>query len=95
MFLQDTIEELKTQVLDLGIRVQDLTGWELPTLNLDPTRDVLDGEYTGDLTIEDVIEQFGYRIGIHLSYIELNETNSGWIIYGSTEYHNWAINGYE
>ena len=60
-------------------------------------KDILDGEYTGELTPEEVIEQFKYRAGIHLSYIELLEKqpNAGWEVYGTKKFHEWAINGYE
>ena len=62
--------------------------------NPDPDRDVLDGLYTGEMTIEDIIEQFEYRGGIHLTYIELNKTDLSYEAYGTTKYHLWAINGY-
>lgn len=60
-------------------------------------RDVLDGKYTGEMTVEEVIEQYKYRAGIHLSYLELleKEPNRGWEVYGSKEWHEWAVNGYE
>ncbi len=60
----------------------------------DTDRDVLDGLYTGEMTTEDIIEQFEYRGGIHLSYIDLNETDPAYEAYGTTEYHFWAVNGY-
>lgn len=60
-------------------------------------KNILDGKYAGELTAEEVIEQFEYRAGIHLSYINLldNEPYAGWVVYGSKEFHLWAINGYE
>jgi len=59
--------------------------------------DVCDGKYTGYMTIEQVIEQYEYRAGIHLSYITLMEEqpDMGWEAYGSKKWHEWAINGYQ
>ena len=61
------------------------------------TADFLDGRYTGQMTPEETIEQFQYRAGIHLSYIKLLEEQplAGWEVYGTTAWHEWAINGYE
>ncbi len=60
-------------------------------------KDVTDGKYADVLTPEEVIEQFKYRAGIHLSYINLlnEQPTAGWEVYGTEEYHLWAINGYE
>ena len=59
--------------------------------------DVNDGKYVGKLTPPQVIEQFEYRAGIHLTYINLmiDEPNAGWEAYGTEEWHLWAIGGYE
>ena len=58
--------------------------------------DVNDGKYTGKMTPEQVIDQYQYRAGIHMSYIKLLEEqpNAGWEVYGTKQWHNWAINGY-
>lgn len=60
-------------------------------------KDVTDGKYAGTMTADEVIEQFEYRAGIHLSYIKLinEQPNAGWEVYGTEEWHLWAINGYE
>ena len=60
-------------------------------------KDVTDGKYAGVLTADEVMEQFEYRAGIHLSYINLLNTQpgAGWEAFGTEEYHLWAINGYE
>ena len=60
-------------------------------------KDILDGKYIGELTPEQVVEQYEYRAGIHLSYINLmnEQPNAGWEAYGSEEWHNWAVNGYQ
>ena len=60
-------------------------------------KDILDGKYVGELSPDEVIAQFQYRAGIHQSYIDLmaREPNAGWEIYGTEEFHLWAINGYE
>lgn len=57
---------------------------------------VNDGKYVGDLTPEQVIEQYQYRAGIHLSYNKLLEEQpkAGWEVYGTKQWHDWAINGY-
>lgn len=59
--------------------------------------DVNDGKYTGKLTPSQTIEQFEYRAGIHLAYINLvlDEPNAGWEAFGTVGYHEWAINGYQ
>ena len=59
-------------------------------------KDVTDGKYAGEMTPAETISQLEYRAGIHLSYINLMEEypNQGWEIYGTVEYHDWAINGY-
>ncbi len=58
--------------------------------------DILDGKYTGELTPEQVIEQYEFRISIHITYDELvQEDPATWSFYGSHEFHQWAINGYE
>ena len=58
--------------------------------------DVNDGEYVGELSPEEVIEQFNYRIGIHETYAGLVEDDPvTWAGYGTYEFHLWAINGYE
>jgi len=58
---------------------------------------VNDGKYVGELSPEEVISQFKYRAGIHLSYINLliEEPGQGWEAYGTKEFHAWAVNGYE
>lgn len=61
-------------------------------------KDVTDGKYVGDLTPEETIEQYEYRILIHESYAGLVVQNPSQYpprIYGSYEYNMWAINGYE
>ncbi len=56
---------------------------------------VCDGKYTGDLTKEQVIEQFLYRIEIHETYAGLVlDDPVTWGGFGDYEYHLWAINGY-
>lgn len=57
--------------------------------------DVCDGKYVGPMTVEELVEQYKYRAGIHLSYIELNKTDPAYEAYGTTQWHWWAINGYE
>ena len=59
-------------------------------------RDILDGVFTGEMTPEETILQLEYRAGIHLSYINLlnEQPSGGWEIYGSEEWHRWAVNGY-
>ena len=59
--------------------------------------DVNDGKYTGKMSPEQTIEQFEYRAGIHLTYINLiiDQPNAGWEVYGTEEWHWWAIGGYQ
>lgn len=57
-------------------------------------KDVTDGAYVGTLTPEEVIEQFLYRISIHATYSELIDDDPAWEVYGTKEFHDWAINGY-
>lgn len=60
------------------------------------SKDVTDGKYAGELTPEEVIEQFEYRASIHLTYAKLlEEGHNEYLPYGTIEWHNWAINGYE
>ena len=62
---------------------------------------VTDGKYTGTLTPEQVIEQYKFRAGIHLSYIDrLNDGDRNYLlglpdIPTAIAFHEWAINGYE
>ena len=57
---------------------------------------VNDGKYVGPLTPEQVVKQFLFRIEIHETYDELvQEDLATWSGYGSHEFHQWAINGYE
>lgn len=64
-------------------------------------KDILDGEYTGELSPCEVIEQYKYRAGIHLSYIEQLEKGDARYLLGLPDiptalaFHHWAINGYE
>lgn len=61
-----------------------------------PGKDVNDGVYAGELTAEEVIEQFKYRAGVHLSYLRLLAAGyNEYLSFGSIEFHRWAINGYE
>ena len=56
---------------------------------------VTDGKYVGELTPEQVVEQFEYRIQIHESYAGLVlDDPQTWSRFGSYEFHMWAINGY-
>ena len=96
---QEKLDDARAMIVFLEERIDTLVQerdafYELPLISPNPDRDVLDGKYTGDLTIEDVIDQFEYRAGIHLTYIELNKTDPAYKAYGTTRYHNWAINGY-
>ena len=59
--------------------------------------DINDGKYVGELSPEEVISQFNYRISIHETYAGLvvqNPTQYPPHAYGSYEYNMWAINGY-
>lgn len=57
---------------------------------------VTNGKYVGELTPEETVEQFLYRISIHETYAGLVLDNpQGYIAFGSYEFHLWAINGYE
>lgn len=58
--------------------------------------DVLDGKYTGPMTPSQTIYQFEFRISTHLSIINLmkESPNTGWEVYGTEEWHRWAVNGY-
>ncbi len=59
-------------------------------------KNVLDGEYVGELTPSEVVEQFLYRIMIHETYAGLVlEDPPRYIGFGSYGFHMWAINGYE
>jgi len=58
-------------------------------------KDILDGKYVGELSPQEVISQFSYRIQIHESYVGLViDDPDKWIAFGSYEWHMWAINGY-
>ena len=61
------------------------------------SENILNGKYAGSLSADEVVEQFKYRAGIHLAYIDLldSQPGAGWESYGTAEYHRWAINGYE
>jgi hypothetical protein len=46
--------------------------------------------------VSDLIKHLEYRIQIHESYTGLVEDDPAtWSAYGSAEYHQWAIEGYE
>lgn len=98
---QDELDEARGDIrilqdqIDTLVQERDLF-YELPLISPDPDRDVLDGKYVGDLTIEDNINQFEYRISTHVTYIHLIEEDSAWEnIAGTIEYGFWAINGYD
>ena len=60
--------------------------------------DVCDGKYVGPMTKAQVIEQLEYRIAIHETYAGLAQDNPKSYyarVYGSYEFHMWAINGYK
>jgi len=63
--------------------------------------DVNDGKYVGELTPEQVIEQYEFRAGIHASYLDRLEEGDRNYLLGLPDiptaiaFHEWAINGYE
>ena len=63
-------------------------------------RDINDGKYVGPMTPKEFISHNGYRIGLHLAYLDKLETEpvsrrDYWLQWGNEDWHNWAINGYE
>uniref|UniRef100_A0A6M3J2Z6 Uncharacterized protein n=1 Tax=viral metagenome TaxID=1070528 RepID=A0A6M3J2Z6_9ZZZZ len=57
---------------------------------------VCDGKYNGDLTPEQVVEQFEFRISIHETYAGLVlDDPITWGGFGDYDFHCWATNGYE
>ena len=55
-----------------------------------------DGEYVGELTVKEVINQYRYRILIHETYAGLAVDDPyRYLQFGNYAFHMWAINGYK
>ena len=85
--LEDRVNELELQ--------RD-TLYDLSTS--DPDRDVCDYKYVGEMSPEELIEQYKHRAGVHLSYLAKLEEEPAyrdyWIQWGDENHHLWAVNGY-
>ena len=99
---QDELDDARVMIAILQDEVNELqldrdTLYDLS--DSDPDRDVLDYKYVGEMSPEELIEQYEHRAGVHLSYLAKLKDEPAyrdyWLQWGDEDHHIWAINGYE